>query len=508
MLFRKKSSAKHKLVVIGDSLSQGFKNGGIYRTDLNFPSILVRCFDPDPEFQQPSFTAQAGIPINLEVLVRGLHDEFGESFEWNEYLPAARHLLKTLRRIKKYWEGGFRDLCIDRENPYHNQAIWGMSVSDAWIVTEQKCREYMATHKPRFTVFSVLPDDAMYTTARLVLNPPLDETFEKNSMIENATLLQDDGGIENLIVCLGHNNIVQSVTEMKLVWSETEDLHRFPSDRFCTIYRPEHFELKYRALAERVSKIGAERVVVPTLPYVTIPPAIRGVNEDKSRQHEGYFDYYTRFWIWDSDFDPDKHPHLTRDDARVLDQTVDAYNEIIRTVAAEYGWIVAPVGRHVSAIAQRRLGGEVKHKFPDGFVKALKNNPDTSHMVLGENDLLLSTNYIRLHPETGKINKGGIFSLDGLHPTTIGYGLMAGVYFRAMREAGVKFQKPIDWDFVVANDTLVTNPPRLLIELRSLLKFLSLGRNEKFLKLGKGVLEQLMHSFDSARSIEKAKTQN
>ena len=67
------------MVVIGDSISQGFKNGGIYRTDINFPALLCQCFEPVPNFTQPNFTAQAGIPINLEMLVRGMSDQFGDS---------------------------------------------------------------------------------------------------------------------------------------------------------------------------------------------------------------------------------------------------------------------------------------------------------------------------------------------------------------------------------------------------------------------------------------------
>jgi hypothetical protein len=100
MIFKKE--AKHKLVVFGDSLAQGFQNGGIYRTDINFPSFIARCFDPYPDFQQPVFTAQAGIPLNLEVLLRGLADEFGPKITYDEYPSALKHTFGTLKRIKKY----------------------------------------------------------------------------------------------------------------------------------------------------------------------------------------------------------------------------------------------------------------------------------------------------------------------------------------------------------------------------------------------------------------------
>lgn len=497
----KKTETKHKLVVVGDSLSQGFNNGGIYRTDINFPSFIHRCFDPLPAFVQPSFTAQAGIPLNLEVILRGLEDEFGASIIWSEYAGAATHTFKTLKRIKKYWEGGFKDLSKNLAIPYHNQAIWGLAVNDSWLVTEKKSREYIDSHKERYSVFGFLPENAKFITSRLVLNPRLTPKFENNSQLDNVEYLQQNGGIENLIVCLGHNNALGAVVNLNLTWSEPEDLNAFMANRKHTIYRPEHFEIEYRKLAERVSKIGAQRVFVPTIPYPTIAPVCRGVNSVLSSNHLGYFDYYTRFWIWDEDFDPGKHPHLTKDEAIQIDFTVDEFNSIIRKVAREYGWYVVPMAKNVASMAQRRLGGELLRSYPDDFVAALKRNPKTAHLVDEHNEALLTTDFIRVHKETGKLYKGGIFSLDGLHPTTIGYGLMANVYREVMRQAGVKFQKPMNWDYIIAEDTLVTNPPALLAELKLVLRFLAMGGQERVLKAGKGIFTQLMEALSSDKKI-------
>tara|TARA_R110002126_G_scaffold160304_3_gene307892 strand:- start:2448 stop:3947 length:1500 start_codon:yes stop_codon:yes gene_type:complete len=488
-MFRK-MGAKHKLVVIGDSLSQGFNNGGIYRTDINFPSFLARCFDSAPNFQQPNFTAQAGIPINLEVLIRGLSEEFGSKIDWTEYLPAAAHTFRTLKRIKKYWEGGMKDLKVDRTTPYHNQAIWGFAINDSWIVNGRKSSEYIANNKESFSVFGVLPEHAKYTTSRLVLNPTLEEEYQENSQIDNAKLLQEDGGIENLIVCLGHNNALGAVVNLNLTWSEPEDLTAFTPNRKYSIYRSEHFELEYRELAKRISKIGAKRVFVPTIPYPTIPPVIRGVNSNISKKALGYFDYYTRFWIWDADFDPEKHPFLTKDEAIQIDLAVDEFNAIIKKVAAENDWFVVPIARNVAGMANRRLGGELLRGYPKDFVAALKSNPDTAHLVNERNEATLSTDFLRLNEEK-KIIKGGIFSLDGLHPTTIGYGLMANVYYISMVQAGVKFQKRLDWNHIIAEDSLITNPPVLLKELRSVLGYLALGNQERFLKIGKNLFTQI-----------------
>lgn len=489
---------KHKLVVIGDSVSQGFQNGGIYRTDLNFPNFLRNCWEPAPDFDQPQFTAQAGIPLNLEVLTRGLEDEFDNSIEWNEYLPAITHLYSTLKRIKKYWEGEIKPLNNSRNIPYHNQSVWGFAMNDAWMVTEENSRKHIEMKKDTYSIFDMLPDHAMYTTARLVLNPSFGNRFSHNTPIDNATYLQNHGGIENLIVTMGHNNIIGAVSDLKFVLSEEEDLYELPPDRSYTVYRPEHFEQEFRTLAEKASRIGAERIITQTIPYVTIPPVSRGVNADKSRKgHTGYFDYYTRFWVWDENFDPDIHPHLTKEQAISLDQHVDEYNAIIRKVANEYGWITVPLNQYVSGIARRRLGGDIRIPYPKKFRQAMEDNPDTAHLVESPGKPVLSTDYLRVDEETGKIFKGGIFSLDGIHPTTIGYGLIAHVYKETMEQHGIHFDKPLDWERIIANDTLVTDPPSLLVELRNFLRFLSLGRQEKLSLVGNGLLNQMMKIFSS-----------
>ncbi|MEL7833676.1 hypothetical protein [Fodinibius sp. Rm-B-1B1-1] len=493
---RKKSSPKHKLAVLGDSISQGFQNGGIYRTDLNFPNFLRQSWEPDATFEQPLFTAQAGIPLNLEVLARGLSDEFGDSIEWNEYLPALNHLYSTLRRVKRYWEGKVKPLQQNRDMPYHNQSVWGFAMNDAWLVTEESSRHHIETQPETFSIFDMLPDHAMYTTARLVLNPSFNKKFSHHTQLDNIQFLQDHGGIENLIVSMGHNNVIGAVSDLKFVLSEEKDLNKFPSERDYTVYRPEHFEHEFRKLAERVSKVGPERVITQTIPYVTIPPVSRGVNADKSREgHTGYFDYYTRFWIWDADFNPDKHPHLTKEEAISLDQHVDEYNNIIREVADEYGWITVPLNRYVSGIAHRRLGGKKRIPYPDEFCEAIKRNPNTAHLVQNDNNANLSTQYPRIDRDTGKLYKGGIFSLDGLHPTTIGYGLIAYLYKETMEDNGVTFHQSLDWDHIIKSDTLVTDPPFILVELRKFLRFLSLGRQEKLSFVSNGVLNQLMDLF-------------
>ncbi len=505
-MFRKKP--RHRLIAIGDSLTLGFNNGCIYRTDLNYPSMLARSMANDVRLEQPVFTAQGGLPLNLEILIRGLCDIYGKNINPSQYITALRYMYTTSRRIKRYWDGGYIPLNEDREIPYHNQSVWGYAINDAWLMTEKISREYIEANPAPFNMLGILHGNAMYTTSRCVLNPSFGSEYENNNMLQNARYFAENGGIENLIVFLGANNVTGAVTDLNIKYSEKDQLEQLPFNRTYSVTRPEHFELLYRKLAEQVSTMKAGRIITSTIPHITIPPVTRGINSDLSTNQTGYFDYYTRFWIWDDTFDPEIHPYLTKEQAIELDQLVDSYNEIIRKVAAEYGWIVVPLCDYIDTMANRRLPANIRYHCSKNFIGALKRNPQTQYLVKDNKYCTLTAEYLRLNDENGQIYKGGIFSLDGLHPTTIGYGFIAEQFYETMKNAGVHFERPLDWDFIIANDSLVTNPPYLLIELRRLLRFLALGPREQWAKLSSNLFAQVMSLFNPASSETEDRQNN
>ena len=66
---------------------------------------------------------------------------------------------------------------------------------------------------------------------------------------------------------------------------------------------------------------------------------------------------------------------------------------------------------------------------------------------------------------------GGLFSLDGVHPTTVAYGMIAQELVNIMRLAGVPFRQarsaterldPVTVDFarLIRRDTLISSPPQ------------------------------------------------
>lgn len=462
-----KRSYRHKLAVMGDSISQGFQSSAIYRTELSFPAMLASALDPSFEFRQARFSVRGGIPLNLEFLLRTLERSGPPSLDWKKYPAAVGEIFQTIRKTKQYWEGDPSVFLQDETLPYHNQSVWGLSVSDAWHLNDALSEAYIANHRVRYSVFNFLPDHALYTTARCVLNPSGWQRWRTNTMLDNLKELSDDGGIEHLIVHLGSNHIVGAITKLRVSLSEEDEIEALPYQRTYTVLRPEHFQRNYKELAQRISKLRVKHVIVATIPYVTSAPAIQGYNEGEA-VHSLYSDYYFPFWADPSLFNPELHPHLTRKDAIDLDIAVDQFNTIIRNTAEKMGWILVDVNKSVALIDYRRHKGKVPGQLPQALYEALKLFPETSYLAPYGNTPTLDTRYLKTDPETNKIMQGGIFSLDGLHPTTIGYGLIADLFYEEMKKSGIVFRRSLNWNYIVQNDTLITEPPRYLSELSNI----------------------------------------
>ena len=69
--------APNRLVVIGDSLSQGFQSGAIFNTDLSYPAIIAHQLGRLDQFRFPHYGGPGGLPLNIELLLRTLEERFG-----------------------------------------------------------------------------------------------------------------------------------------------------------------------------------------------------------------------------------------------------------------------------------------------------------------------------------------------------------------------------------------------------------------------------------------------
>ena len=400
-----------KLVAIGDSITQGFQSLAISSTDLSPPALIAeRMGLDDLSFRTPDFSGAGGLPFNLEWMARKLQASYGPDIRRFEWITAAFEIGSLIDQVEDYWERGRGSEKI-QDVDYHNLAVWGFEVGDAYNMTPKLCRQQIG--KTRDNLLQI-PSKPRLRSAARVLNPGQLETRDVYTQITIAKRIREDDQIEHLILALGANNVLGTVVDLKI--KETgEDPPGPNSDR--NLWSPAAFREEFRILAEQVAQIGADNVCIATVPHITIPPITRGVMENLRPlpDRETYFDFYTRFWIRDDRFNKDRDPHLTKRQAITIDDHIDRYNEVIIETAEAQGWKVVHLCKLLDEIAFRR-------------------NHQTPPRPLPPPIRDLTTELFRIHPN-GQIRSGGLFSLDGVHPTTCGHGLIADEYIKVLREA-------------------------------------------------------------------------
>lgn len=198
--------------------------------------------------------------------------------------------------------------------------------------------------------------------------------------------------------------------------------------------------------------VGADRVLWGTVPHITIPPITRGLGGALS-ECPRYFRHYARPWATEAGFDPARDRHLTGFEAWAVDLAVDGYNRaLIELVETERrrgrDWQLVDCAALLDRLAVRRNDelGARPPEFPPLPLPPALAGLDTRFPVTDEGGRLLS---------------GGIIGLDGLHPTTCGYGLVAQEFATVLARAGVRFAHGATVDFAALRrrDTFVSAPP-------------------------------------------------
>lgn len=482
----------NRLVTIGDSITQGFMSLAVFHTDRSWPAIVAHelgmrlhhdfCY---PLYEPPS--GPGGLPLDLERAVRGLGRVVGEKLDWHELVKAGRWLRTHMDGIEDFWErpgnGGFQLKRTKR--PYHNLAVYGADVLDVQLLTSTIIDDRLKKLQPRDHFFAQLVEGDNDRAWRVVLESCKPKT---STVLDGARSMGEEGdgphGIETLVVMVGSNNALGSVLHLEPRWTPDNYLKGTLEDRLavkakCNIWQPAHFAEEWARLVAEVRTIKARHVIFATVPQVTIAPIARGV---RGKVHHGsrYFPYYTRPWINDDDFDKDRDPWIDEDQARGIDSAIDAFNEtIISSVRAARDdptdprdWYVFDLAGLLDSMAVRRYLMDpaaqptwwVPYELPPPLAD-LVPKPDTRFFRSGPN---------------GR-EQGGIFSLDGVHPTTIASGVVAREVIRIMdRHAGVIFRRPdgtprppgevdVDFDRVLQLDTLNSQPPTAITSIVSLL---------------------------------------
>lgn len=466
---------RNRLVTIGDSLTHGFQSGAIYNTDISWPAIVARELGWQRSFRYPNYFGFGGLPLNVEFLIRGLEERLGDATRLWESPLALFRARQFMDDVEDYWERGAGCTVPKIKGINHNLAVYGWDLRDALVTTAEMLEAKIL--EPTDYFFKQIIENANERAALRVMKSAQGDNGRSLTAFGAAARLGEEGtqenpgqgdGIETLIVLLGANNALPSMLSLEVIWSEDGYDDVDLKEQF-TVWNPVHFKAELDLMVDEIKKIRARHVILGTVPHVTIAPIARGVGS-KVRRGSRYYPFYTRPWISAEDFDVGRDPYVTEQEARAIDSAIDQYNDAIAEAVEAarndgLDWYLFEVAGLLDRLAARRYIDDPqarpawwrKYELPPEL-GALSPEPDSRFFAAG--------------PE-GR-TQGGLFSLDGVHPTTIGYGILAQELIDVMQQhAGVQFYLgdgktkrtgPVRVDFgrLVSRDTLISDPPRSL----------------------------------------------
>ena len=465
---------QHRLVAIGDSLTHGFQSGAIFNTDHSYPMLIAKELGWDKDFRHPTYKGPGdGLPLNLENLARQFEQKFGSSIDWWELMPALQFLREHLDKIEDYWERGEGLKLPETNEINHNLAVYGWDLRNTLSRNADIAKEKIDAQPPKDDFLQQIVENANDRAALRVLNSAWNPLGNALTPLQAAAALGEEGTIETLIILIGANNALGSILTFKVKWSGDDYKDMNLNDKY-TVWRPKHFQAELDLIVQEVSRINTHHVIWGTVPHVTIAPFARGVGS-KFEPGSRYYPYYTLPWIDDETFDPTKHPHITGQEARAIDSAIDQYNDAIAE-AVRAGrsqgkdWYLFKTAGLLDRLASRRYIEDpsaqpswwTPYPLPSAL-QALSPVPTSQFFLSG----------------TQGRTQGGLFSLDGIHPTTIAYGIMAQELINTMQLAGVKFynsngqqrSEPITIDFnnLIVIDTLISKPPQNISSIFNLI---------------------------------------
>jgi len=453
----------HRLVTIGDSLFHGMQSAAVFATDLSVPAIVAH--ELGAEFRYPRYGGPGGLPINIELLLRRLEERYGPRLDlWK--LPMAGFTARGfMDEVEDHWERG-PGASPPVAGLLHNLSCFGWDLRDALENTYKACEKRIGA--PRDDPLLQVVENNGERAARHVYPSDSEEhtgwTFFDVARALGADHGDDtDSGIETLVVFLGANNALRSVTNLEVSWTD-ERFRALERKKAFTVWTPEHFAQEYALIVEQLGRIEARHVILCTVPHVTIVPIARGIGP---KSGSPYFPYYTRPWIDEQHFDAARDEYITGEQARVVDAAIDLYNETITAAVGQarrdgHDWYLLDTAGILDRLAAKRYTFDLTAR-PAWW------EPYPLPPALAALDPVPDTRFLSADGKGGRA-AGGLFSLDGVHPTTVGYGILAQEIVDIMVRADVEFRSgngtarrgrvEVDFDRLVRLDTLVRTPPQ------------------------------------------------
>jgi hypothetical protein len=463
-----------RLVALGDSLTQGFHHFAIHDTEISWPVMVAERMGltPGVDFTYPLFGFPGGYPFNLEDVLRRVEPGVATT---------VYEILQYARQVRSDYAPEPTPVLPTRPTPQlDNLAVWGWDVRD---LLSRTAKTEIGAFKAGWFVrlfrgikADLIPfvDHAENRTGVAVLTefsdpPQVDSEGQQVPELDLTALdlaerrgSQDDG-IETLVIAIGSNNVLGVVSKLKILPSKRFYRNLWMKSRY-NVWKPKHFLKELLLLEHRVQNIRAEHVIWATVPHVTIPPITHGLPDEFGTErlvdNPRYFQYYGRPWETPESFDHLHDANLTGMDAWTIDSVIDAYNDSIvsmvrRARAAGRDWRIVDMCAVLDRLAIRRNDATAGQPYPylPPYELPVEYPP-------------LNSRFLDVNPDR-TLAAGGIFGLDGVHPTTAGYGLIAREFMKVMYEAGVDFPGVADpaigpqpeWTSILSRDTLLADPP-------------------------------------------------
>lgn len=491
-----------KLFTIGDSISQGFMSGAAARTDQSYSTIIANVLKAK-NYNYPEWE-KGGLPVNIETIFRKLEKRFGTNISGPLEWPMAINTLNShLDEIEDYYERGpGYSSKWPGDKPFHNVSVRGFDAAYPWLINPNLCNKQIEASEDKKDDWWGMPGQSLLRTAKRVLESGTKNGPSNPSQLDWLDFHHTNEGIENIFIWLGANNALGTVLELDIKQTSNDGKafvngpesvsyeERIKAE--WNLWHPEDFRIEYEFTLNKVIEILEKnpknvdyKVFIGTVPLVTICPLIKAVGGSADRENikveEWYVDennpcpmgieelsksvineysyakYYPYFPFAENFTITTQHLNLSK--ILHIDTMIRKYNRIIQETVAKANqrigsrrFYLVDVSRSLSDIALKRNNYDPKYKFPEYFTNAY---PKVDSRYYGTT-------------RDGKINAGGLFSLDGVHPSAIGQGLIAYEFLKVMKKAGSFNGNPeteIDWHSIFNSDTLYKNPIGLLGEI-------------------------------------------
>ncbi|WP_017443645.1 hypothetical protein [Gayadomonas joobiniege] len=472
-----------ELVTLGDSVSQGFMSGAAASTHLSYSSVIAKTIGiADADYHYLPYPEQLKLKWDIELLLRALESRYGTDIRGLEWPFAINHCAQLFDKSESFYERGQGRPSQPVKLPktwqnfdgFHNLAVEGMDVGDLYTVTPKSALATIKQNKKSSqNNFFAVASEPFSRSAYRTLNPYANEAYDDYSAVGWLKHHASQKGVKNIILWAGANNALGTVLDLKIKFTDGDGaiLTKTRKERLeKNLWHPYDFQLEYTQLLQSVVDALANNqyqdwhCYLGTVPLVTIAPIAKGVGEARlikdpagSGKTYRYFQYYTYFAMSEKAA-LKTGKFLKFRDALFIDRCIIQFNRIVRQLAKNYNqslgrdaFIIVDTSQALTDMAWKRNSGEPSYPFPASF-DFLYPPVDTKYY----------------HANTrGEIEKGGVFSLDGVHPSVIGQGLIAHEFLSVMqKQNGSQYApKNIDWPSIFAADSLRTQPIKLMHEL-------------------------------------------